>query len=707
MSRFLLPFFACLFLTIGCASPEVSITWIEDKPGPILQDKHIFNTVPDSLWGELGLTEGIPSSMSAFLMQVGDKNILFDAGLGAPFSQLLPVLNSKGLTPDDIDYIYITHMHPDHIGGLLKEGSASFANAEVYVNRLEAEAWLAMPHEKSGLAKAVIDAYSSRLHCFEAGDELPLGVKTIAAYGHTPGHTCYQKDNMLIIADILHGAALQLKYPECCPFYDMDREKAIQSRTCILDYARENNLTMYGHHLPAPGYIQPSAAITNDDVILHAWCWSFDTIRENLPDIAKAGYTIVQTSPAQHCVTGTPGDEEGGQELFGHGRWYYHYQPTAWAIGNQHVGTSESLVALCREVRKYGIRIIVDVLPNHTAIDQSKVEPEMDAAVGGHENLYHANGLTPIRDYNDRYECTTGEMGGLPDVNTENPDFQKYYMNYVNELLSCGVRGFRYDTAKHIGLPDDPRDAKVDANDFWDVATGRKSVGDVHLALPMDSLFVYGEVLQDRNVREEGYADYVGLTASSYGYKLRNNLHAGSWNADDPMDWAHPVDPCKLVSWVESHDTYCNDHESASLSDAQIRAAWVFLVSRSSTTPLFYSRPDGSDGPQGNYWGNNIAGAKGNDNFKHPIVAQANKFRKEMSGLEEHVSFPCDGAVAMVVRGSKGASLVNISSAQQTIEAPTHLADGVYKDKVSGAKFKVKNGVIKGVLEPLGCYVLR
>ncbi|MBP9997665.1 MAG: alpha-amylase family protein [Bacteroidales bacterium] len=445
---------------------------------------------------------------------------------------------------------------------------------------------------------------------------------------------------------------------------------------------------------------------TNDDVILHAWCWSFDSIRENLADIASAGYTIVQTSPAQHCVTGTPGDEEGGQQLFGHGRWYYHYQPTAWAIGNQHVGSAEDLKALCEEARRYGIRIIVDVLPNHTAIDQSKVEAEMDAAVGGHENLYHANGLTPIRDYNDRFQCTTGEMGGLPDVNTENPDFQAYYMNYVNELLACGVRGFRYDTAKHIGLPDDPRDAKAPENDFWEVATGRKSVKGIQLALPMDSLFFYGEVLQDRNVREQAYPEFMGLTASSMGYKLRKNLEAASWKADDPMDWAHPADPSKLVSWVESHDTYCNDHESASLSDAQIRAAWTFLVARSKATPLFYSRPDGSDGPAGNFWGNNVAGAKGNDNFKHPAVAAANKFRKAMSGLDEKVSFTCDGAVAIIERGGKGAAINNISGSTQTVDAPVRHAGNRYLDKISGAPVEVSGGILKAELTPLGTCII-
>ena len=283
---------------------------------------------------------------------------------------------------------------------------------------------------------------------------------------------------------------------------------------------------------------------TNDATILHAWCWSFNTIRENMKEIADAGYTYVQTSPANTCFVG----ENGGMQIFGDGKWYYHYQPIAWKIGNYQLGTRDEFKAMCDEAKKYGVKILVDVLPNHTAFDTTAVLPEFIEAVGGRDNLYHANGLNEIKDYNDRYQCTTGAMGGLPDVNTENPDFQYYYMTYVNDLLSCGARGFRYDTAKHIGLPSDPLDEKSKQNDFWEVATGRKSVKGLSMALPMDSLFVYGEVLQDKNVKEEEYGQYINLTASSYGHVLRNVLNAGNWRADNVMQWAHPVDPYKLVT---------------------------------------------------------------------------------------------------------------------------------------------------------------
>ena len=325
-----------------------------------------------------------------------------------------------------------------------------------------------------------------------------------------------------------------------------------------------------------------STADTNDDVILHAWSWSFDTIAANMKDIAEAGYAYVQTSPANTCFVG----EDGGMALFSQpgdtvkGKWYYYYQPTDWKIGNYLLGSRDQFKSMMDSAAKYNVKVIVDVLPNHTAVDHTAVLPSLDEAVGGHDKLFHANGFTPIRDYNDRYECTTGEMGGLPDVNTENPDFQHYYMTYVNDLLSLGVKGFRYDTAKHIGLPSDPLDSLATRNNFWDVATGREDVKGLRLAVPADSLFIYGEVLQDKNVKETEYAEYMDLTASAYGHALRNVLGNSDFKADSLLNWHHPVDGKHLVTWVESHDTYANEHESAGLTDEQIRMGWVFLTAR-------------------------------------------------------------------------------------------------------------------------------
>lgn len=439
---------------------------------------------------------------------------------------------------------------------------------------------------------------------------------------------------------------------------------------------------------------------TNDDVILHAWTWSFNTIKDNMKDIADAGYTFVQTSPANECIKG----EDGGMELFGKGKWYYHYQPTDWTIGNYQLGTRDQFKAMCDEAKKYGVKIIVDVLPNHTAIDHSKVSARMDSAVGGHENLFHANGHTPIVNYNDRFQCTTGEMGGLPDVNTENPDFQYYYMQYVNDLIACGANGFRYDTAKHIGLPSDPLDKKSKQNDFWDVAMGRKAIRDIKLSVSEDSLFIYGEVLQDKNVKEEEYAKYMDLTASAYGHVLRNVLNAHNAKADNLMNWNHSSNPQNLVTWVESHDTYCNAHESAAMSDSLVRTGWVFLTARQFGTPLFYSRPDGST--RANYWGNNKIGVRGNDSFKHPEVVAVNKFRKAMHGQPEKIFVSDNNQQIEVARGNSGVALINIADADASLSMPTTIADGTYTDKVYNTTFTVKDGKISGKVKPLTTYII-
>ena len=439
--------------------------------------------------------------------------------------------------------------------------------------------------------------------------------------------------------------------------------------------------------------------------ILHAWSWSFDTIAARMADIAAAGYTYVQTSPANTCYVG----ENGGMALFSEpgdtvtGKWYYYYQPTDWKIGNYMLGSRDAFKAMADSARAHGVKVIVDVLPNHTAIDHTAVLPDLDAAVGGHDNLYHANGFTPITQWNDRMECTTGEMGGLPDVNTENPDFQYYYLQYVNDLINLGARGFRYDTAKHIGLPSDPLDPKAERNNFWPVATGREAAKGLSLLMP-DSLFIYGEVLQDKNVKELEYSEYMDLTASSYGHALRQALDSASYSGADLTHWHHPADPSRLVTWVESHDTYCNAHESAHLEDEQIRMGWVFLASREDGTPLFFSRPAGSS--RNNYWGNNRIGAAGNDEYRHPEVAAANHFRRAMAGEPETVVASAAGAVVGVARGSRGNALINFTGLERSVDLPTTLADGSYTDRVYGRRWEVSGGRIRGTLAPLSSAVI-
>ena len=443
---------------------------------------------------------------------------------------------------------------------------------------------------------------------------------------------------------------------------------------------------------------------TNTETILHVWSWNFPTIAENMKQIADAGFTMIQTSPVNACFSPEGGNVKILDE--NEGNWYHYYQPTDWTIGNNIVGTEEEMRAMLDSAAKYDIRVLVDVLPNHTAFNIDLVSDEFYAAVGGRDKMFHTYGLESISDYNDRTQCTHQGVGGLPDVNTENPLFQKYYMQFVNKLVEMGVRGFRYDTAKHIGVHSDPLDteAGVTENDFWDVATGRKEVLGVSLAIPYDSLFVYGEVLQDKNVPEEEYAGYLGQTASTYGHVLREVLAKRSAKDIDLLDWYHRAAPEYLTTWVESHDTYCNANESAGLTDAQIRTGWVFLTARQNGTPLFYSRPMNST--RENYFGDNLLGARGNDEFFHPEVVAVNKFRQSMEGQVEDVQISEDGEVIVVNRGDKGAAVINFALEENAVELATALPDGEYKDQVYGTAFVVENGLLKGTAQPETTYIL-
>ena len=158
-----------------------------------------------------------------------------------------------------------------------------------------------------------------------------------------------------------------------------------------------------------------------DGAILQAFCWDFNTIKESMGDIAAAGFSAVQTSPINECLEG----EDGGMDLYGNGKWYYHYQPTDFKIGNYQLGTRDEFKAMCDEAHKYGIKVIVDVIANHTTPATDEVSEDLIEAGGGSlETLYHKEGRTPLNDFGDRLACTTYEMGGLPDINTERLRFK-------------------------------------------------------------------------------------------------------------------------------------------------------------------------------------------------------------------------------------------------------------------------------------------
>lgn len=243
-------------MTLSCTQRpnEAEIIPIQDNATPRLMPRALFAEAPDSLLEALGLQDGIPSSVCSFLAKYDGKNILFDAANGAPDSQLMPVLASNGVAAEAVDCIFITHLHGDHIGGLLKDSAAVFANADLYINKVEYDAWMAM--EQNAALVALVQAYGDRLKTFAPGESLPCGVEAVEAYGHTPGHTAYRIGSAMIVGDIMHGVALQLENPQYCARFDMDHLQSVETRKELLQIAAAEGLTLYGMHFPEPHYLQ-------------------------------------------------------------------------------------------------------------------------------------------------------------------------------------------------------------------------------------------------------------------------------------------------------------------------------------------------------------------------------------------------------------------------------------------------------------------
>jgi len=435
---------------------------------------------------------------------------------------------------------------------------------------------------------------------------------------------------------------------------------------------------------------------TADGTILQCFSWSFNTIKDSLEDIALAGYSTIQTSPVNACYNG--GD--AGIDLNGSGKWYYHYQPTDWTIGNYQLGTKEEFKSMCEEADKYGIKVIVDVVPNHTTKSTEALGEGLLNAVGGIDNLYHKKGKDEVSNYKDRGECTHQAVGGLFDVNTENIAFQNYFINYMNECIACGADGFRFDTAKHIGLPDDPVEDSSMPNTFWTNVLSKLD--------NKDNLFIYGEVLQDGGDRIADYIDTLGAaTASSYGYTVRGALQTGNLDVRNLTNYGIGNAKPNIVTWVESHDNYTGDDATYSkITNEDIVLGWTVLAAQKTGTPLFFSRPYNASSDL--MWGTfNKIGMSGDYLYKNSAITAANRFRNAMAGEEQNIFNPSDStSVIFIERGKKGLAIVNASIKPYEFNVETNLADGEYKDRVSGNTYTVKDGKISGTIENKSTIIL-
>ena len=209
--------------------------------------------------------------VNTFLVNTGEKLVLLDAGgakmLGPTAGRLPQCLAAAGIAPAQIDEIYITHMHGDHLHGTVApDGSAMFPNATLRIAQEDMDYWgnpeveaKAPDNQKSRFipAKRAIAAYGNRLKPFKLGEELTPGIRSVEAVGHTPGHSCYLiqsgQSRLLAIGDTMHVAPVQFPRPDITVAFDWDQDKARQTRMSLFDRVVQESIPIAAVHLPFPG----------------------------------------------------------------------------------------------------------------------------------------------------------------------------------------------------------------------------------------------------------------------------------------------------------------------------------------------------------------------------------------------------------------------------------------------------------------------
>jgi glyoxylase-like metal-dependent hydrolase (beta-lactamase superfamily II) len=201
-----------------------------------------------------------PNSCNAFLVRMPGKMVLVDTGYGP---NLVNNLKSLGVSPEQIDAILITHMHGDHIGGILNNDRPAFPNAEIYISKPEYDYIMSDGARNPTAARKVIDICQANLRFFQPTeiDAKPTvlfpGINAVAAFGHTPGHTLYMvesgKEKLLIWGDLTHAMAIQMPYPQVAVSYDVNPDMAIAARKKVLAYAAKKKIPVAGMHHAFPG----------------------------------------------------------------------------------------------------------------------------------------------------------------------------------------------------------------------------------------------------------------------------------------------------------------------------------------------------------------------------------------------------------------------------------------------------------------------
>ncbi len=190
------------------------------------------------------------------LVNTGNEVILFDTGLNA--AATVGALEGAGYTADQVDIVVLTHMHGDHIGGLMNEGAPTFANARYVAGQAEYDHWAGA--ENDGFEMNVRPLAENMTFLGDGGDVVS-GITGMAAFGHTPGHMVYRLDSagkgLVIFADLANHPVWSLARPDWEVRFDADKEAAAASRRNVLGMINADRIPAIGYHMPFPavGYV--------------------------------------------------------------------------------------------------------------------------------------------------------------------------------------------------------------------------------------------------------------------------------------------------------------------------------------------------------------------------------------------------------------------------------------------------------------------
>ena len=245
-------------------SNDIEVYAIRDK-NMTLKGEMFTDATKTSTFKKEDLKKEYPASVNCFVLRSNFKTFLIDAGNFDPNGSLVTKLATINVKPTTVSYILLTHLHPDHVGGLIdKNGAAVFKNAKVYVSYEEWKYWspIIAKQKPTETLRKVHDAYNGRIQTLSFDEPIAPGVYAVKAIGHTPGHCCYRLGKLRFVGDLLHAADLQIEHPEYCASFDNDPKQAYQTRVAFLESLSKDGNIVFGAHIPFPGvgYIVKSTA---------------------------------------------------------------------------------------------------------------------------------------------------------------------------------------------------------------------------------------------------------------------------------------------------------------------------------------------------------------------------------------------------------------------------------------------------------------